>query len=62
MVAATVAGPPVATPHQLGRDRRPRGAARAQNLYALRLGPAALSGRQHRHDGDAVDLELGLGA
>jgi hypothetical protein len=60
-IAPAVAGPAVGTAHQLGRDTRPVAPTGAQELDALGLGPAALLGCQDRHDGDAFDLELGLG-
>jgi hypothetical protein len=60
-IAPTVAGSAVGPADQLGRDAWAVNPAGAEDLDALGLGPAALLGCEHRHDGDALDLELGLG-
>jgi hypothetical protein len=55
------ARPTVGPSDQLCGDARRFGPSRAQNLEALRLGPAALLAGQHRDNRDALYLELGLG-
>jgi hypothetical protein len=45
---------------QAGRDPRGGGTGRSDDLQPFRFGPLLLLGRQHGHDADAVDLELGV--
>jgi hypothetical protein len=44
---------------EAGRDTGCRRPGRPDDLEALRLGPLFLA-REHGHDGDALDLELGV--
>jgi hypothetical protein len=60
-IAAAVAGTAFASTDQLRRHARRVGNAGADDLDPLQLGPGAFLGRGHGHDGDALDLELGLG-
>jgi hypothetical protein len=58
-VAPPVRGPAIAAPDELrGDTRRHR---RGDELDALGLGALLLLGSEDRHDGDALDLEIGLG-
>ena len=60
-IPSALARAAVAAPDQLGGHTRPFGTARAEDLDPLRISPGGLLGSQHGHNGDAIDLKLGLG-
>jgi hypothetical protein len=60
-VTSAFPGAAVAATDQLGRDPGSVRTSRADDLDPLGFGSGALLGRDHGNDGDALDLELGLG-